>query len=327
MTMDRSRSIHSASDNNSPTGSAGGSHPESDSGFISGIIASRSMDDSADDEYFVEEDTTTSAASDTSSSFRNSQPQMISGRGALISGMMVVPKSDSEEIEYVGSGDDLESGVDAPDSDYASYAPPNIFPMTDSDKQGSRLKPSSFQKATNNNNSKIDHIEEPVDETDEARFTQLNSFDEKRRRPTLWYVLAFISVLLIGAVIAVGVVVTGNKGGNMDKQSLTIRQQELSDIVASISDPATLADSSSPQAQAKNWLVYDDNLWVNETDVVTREMAVQRYVLAAFYFATSGPSWIGNTWLQGHECNTGNTSWTGIKCNTNGQVRALALGK
>lgn len=310
--MDRRSSIHSASDK-SPSRSAS-SRPESESGFISGIIASRSMDSA--DEYFAENSTVSAT-----SSLRNS-PQMISGRGALISGM-IVPKSDSEEIEYVG-GDDLESGIDAPDSDYASYAPPNIFPIPDSDKQGSRSKSSNPQKVTN---SKMDHTEEPVDMTDEARFTQLNSFDEKRSRPTLWYVLAFISLLLIGAVIAVGVVVTDNKDSNADKQSLTIRQQELSDTVASISDPATLADSNSPQAKAHNWLVHDDNLWVDETEVVTREMIVQRYVLAAFYFATSGPSWISNTWLQGHECDTGNASWTGINCNTNGQIRALALGK
>lgn len=153
----------------------------------------------------------------------------------------------------------------------------------------------------------------------------LDALDEQRRRPTFWYILAIISLLLIGAMIAVGVVVAGNKNSN---EALTTRQQELSDIVASISDPATLADTASPQAKARHWLVHDDDLWVDEAGVlVAQEMAVQRYALAVFYFATSGPSWIaGNNWLQGQECND-NTSWTGITCNTDGKVRALALGK
>ena len=151
-----------------------------------------------------------------------------------------------------------------------------------------------------------------------AADAELNSSADKRRRSTLCYVVAFVS-LLIGAAIGVGIVLAGKKSG------LTLRQQELSDIVSSISDPAALADSASPQAKARHWLVFDDKLWVDKDEVVTREMAVQRYVLATFYFATSGPkSWVGNNWLQGHECDN---SWTGIKCNASGQVRALALGK
>jgi hypothetical protein len=237
---------------------------------------------------------------------------MISGRGALISGMRV-PSTDSEEIEP-DDEEDLESGVQPPDSDYASYAPPNIFPTTDSDKRGSRSKAASTQK----DNAMMEHTDQPVAADYDVGLTQLDSLEEKRRRPTLWYALACFSLLLIGAVVAVGVTVAGN-----NKNDLSPRQQELSDYVASISDPAALADSARPQAKAYHWLVFDDDLWVNESDVVTKEMAVQRYVLATFYFATSGPnSWIENTWLQGHEC-----SWTGIQCNTADQVRALVLGK
>ena len=150
---------------------------------------------------------------------------------------------------------------------------------------------------------------------------------EQKRRPSMCLPLAIIvSIVLVGAVIAVGVVVSGNKKSN---RALTTQQKDLSDIIASISDPATLANSGSAQAKARHWLIHDDDLWANNkgTDmVVTKEMAAQRYALAVLYFATSGPSsWIGNNnWLQGQECNK---SWTGIRCDTNGNVRSLVLGK
>jgi Leucine-rich repeat (LRR) protein len=150
---------------------------------------------------------------------------------------------------------------------------------------------------------------------------------KNRRRSTTRYVLTTISILLIGAVIAVGVVVTGNM--KRSNRALNPRQQELDNVVTSISDPSALANPNSAQAMARHWLVHNDDLWTGDKAaglVVTTEMAAQRYVLAVFYFATSGPSsWIGgNKWLQGQECTNG---WAGIKCNKHGQVRALVFGK
>lgn len=242
---------------------------------------------------------------------------MISGRGALISGMLVPSADSDEEVGYKGVND-LEIGIEPPDSDYASYAPPNIFPSIKSEKCGPRSK----TEISLQNDDKIDHTEEAIDDDDDLG--QIFQFAEKRQRQSLLYVLACILCVLIGAAITVGVILLGNKSS---PAPLTPCQQELSSAITLISDAATLDEPTSSQAKAYHWLVFNDSLCANEHAVVTNEMAVQRYVLAVFYFATSGPeTWSANTWLQGPECN-GNTSWTGINCNTKGQVRALVLGK
>lgn len=277
------------------------------SGIVSGILATRSMEseDFLNDEGTVVSDTST----------LQEKPQMISGRGALISGL-AVPNAESDgKIERTGATD-LESGEEPPDSDFASYAPPNLFPTAKSNKRGSRARAleGSHPKFTN----QMDHTEEAL-ASDDERLAHLAASGGKRRRPTFWYALAFMSVLLIVAVVVVAVIVAGNH-----KEKLSAQQQKLSDVVASISDPAALSNSGSPQAKARHWLLFEDMLWANEANAVTREMATQRYVLAVFYFATSGASWIRNNWLQGHECGD---IWNGLACNSNDQVRELTMGK
>jgi hypothetical protein len=277
--------------------------------LFSGILATRSRDS---DDYRSGED------DDDSNSSLAQLPRMISGRGALISGM-VIPKADDsgsdddEEVEF--EGEDLENGVEPPDSDYASYAPPDIFPKPVVEKQAraSRSKPINFPIST----IKMDHTAQPVSSEDATETSTINA---KRHRPKLWYALGVFSVLLVVAVAFVAVRVTRR----MRRSSLSARQQEISTIVTSLSDSNTMADPNSAQAKAHKWLVYDDKLWSNDETSITRETVTQRYVLVLFYFATSGPTWIENNWLNGHECNDG---WTGINCNENGQVRTLILGK
>lgn len=211
------------------------------------------------------------------------------------------------------SKDDVESGVKNRDNDILASvnASPNIFP---SEHFKSTISPK--------NDVNFDHTEDRIAEG-EAVLTQQKTLDDNRpQRRTLWYALACMSLLIIGAMIVVGVRMAGN-----NTSTLTPRQQQLSDTVNSISDSTALANPASPQAQARHWLLFDDDLWVDQTQEITRDMVVQRYVLAVFYFATGGPTyWIGNNWLHGRECNQ-NNSWTGISCNTNGQVREVALGK
>jgi hypothetical protein len=286
------------------------SRSASESGLFSGILATRSRDS---DDYRSGEDD-----DDDSNSSTAPLPRMISGRGALISGI-VIPKADhsgsDEDEEVEVEGEDLENGIEAPDSDYASYAPPNIFPMLVVEKKAraSRSKPINFPTTT----IKMDHTAQPVSSEDA---TETSTVDAKRHRPKLWYALGVISVLLLAAVTFVAVRVSNR----MRRSPLSPRQQEVSTIVTSLSDSNTMADPTSAQAKAHKWLVYDDKLWSNDETSITRETVVQRYVLVVFYFATSGPTWTENNWLNGHECND---NWTGISCNENGQVRALILGK
>ena len=80
--------------------------------------------------------------------------------------------------------------------------------------------------------------------------------------------------------------------------------------------PALLADPTTPEAQALNWLVNDDPisppLDPNDTSAGCASGAnaiVQRFTLVALYFATGGASWNDNTgWLgSGEVC-----SWFGV---------------
>jgi hypothetical protein len=140
-----------------------------------------------------------------------------------------------------------------------------------------------------------------------------------RRRKQLWYILGFVSVLLLAAIVVVAVLVFGGSGGQ-----LTPQQQQLSEMANSISSKKDLQNSASPQYMAYNWLIHKDTFY-NDADNIPRELAVQRYVLAAFYYATMGhKNWVATSnWLQGSEC-LGN--WLGISCSDQGYVRTLKFG-
>ena len=140
-----------------------------------------------------------------------------------------------------------------------------------------------------------------------------------RRRTQLWYILGFVSVLIVVAVVVVAVLVVGGSGGQ-----LTPQQQQLSEIVKSVSSQKDLQNSASPQYMAYNWLMSQNTIY-NDADIIPRELAVQRYVLAVFYYATMGhQNWVvSSNWLQGSECLD---NWFGVSCNDQGHVRTLKFG-
>jgi heme/copper-type cytochrome/quinol oxidase subunit 2 len=146
----------------------------------------------------------------------------------------------------------------------------------------------------------------------------------KKRTLVVWYVLGavvLVALVVVGAGVAFAVL---RKTSNKDKAvKTTQRQQEISDMIRSIADPAKLAIISSPQAEAHAWLTRHDNIWADESIALTMEMVTQRYALAVVYFATNGSSsWVTpNGWLQGHEC-----QWLGVTCNNLEQVHTLVLG-
>ena len=204
-------------------------------------------------------------------------PQMISGRGALISGIMVTK---SDEAEHEGS-DDLESGVEPPDSDYASHAPPGLF---SADKRSTAADHAS-------SNTDVDHSDEPVTRGGWQHANRAQVLGEQTSAIHSMDRAGSHLLALIAAIIAVSVVVAKkNKSDDFNaKTAWQNKQQTISDVVRSISDEKSLAISTSPQAQAYHWLVFEDNLW-EDPEEVTREMVIQRYVLAVFYYATSGPT-------------------------------------
>ena len=147
-----------------------------------------------------------------------------------------------------------------------------------------------------------------------------NRSSGNRQRKQLWYILGFVSVLVVAAIVVVAVLVAGGSGGQ-----LTPQQQQLSEIAKSVSNQKDLQNSASPQYLAYNWLI-DEDTFFHDADSMPRDLVVQRYVLAVFYYATMGhQNWVNTTnWLQGSEC-FGN--WFGISCNDQGNVRTLKFGK
>ena len=142
-----------------------------------------------------------------------------------------------------------------------------------------------------------------------------------RRRLWLYILLGFVTVLVVAAMVVVAVVVAA--GGGSDAP-LTPQQQQLSEIAKSVSRQKDLQNSASPQNMAYHWLIHQDE-FANDSSL-PKELIVQRYVLAVFYYATMGhQNWeTASNWLEGSECLD---NWFGISCNDQGQVRTLKFGK
>lgn len=113
------------------------------------------------------------------------------------------------------------------------------------------------------------------------------------------------------------------------------REQQLFDIVSTVSNPLSLFNPETPQFDAFFWLLNVDDAQVcpeNELDVI------QRYVAALLYITTSG-----NQWNQCSALNIPNPSpcasvrwlsadsvctWFGVSCDEgNNEIQSILLGK
>lgn len=289
---------------NSFMGSSSSYHVSDESGLVSGIIATRSVDSEDDGDTFAE----LSVNSDL-----HNNPPMISGRGALISGMAVPSIDSDEEIEYDGITEDLENGVEPPDSDYASHAPPQFFPRTSYERnEVNAVRNEVHSNLSGKSGNGTERSEDPIDHHLDDR---LMDDGKKHHSKRFWYMVLFTSLLIIVAVIAVAVAVSQN--GN-----LSSNQKEISDIIISLSGKEEISNKYSSQRKAYTWMVHEDK-YFKDNETLDRNSVVQRYVLAVFYYATNGPLWKTNNWLKGGECSDG---WTGIQCNNDGRVLSLTLG-
>jgi hypothetical protein len=294
----------------------------------------REQHDGDDDASF---DGCTTVISETSSSVHHEVQNILSGRGALIAGVLPRPATTKEQDDDDLSGtersdedDDLESGLHPPDSDYASYAPASIF----GGSTGVGLLGGGGTVANRSTNRRAEGAAIP-EQVNAGRGSGGMKFLQQPRKKL--YALALVSVLLLGVVIAVSVIVAGsNSSRSSDQTGLTATQQYFDDVIKNVSDAAALANPDSPQSKARHWLLFEDTLWKGnskeeevEGAVVVRpqqERVVQRYVLAVQYYATNGPnSWKENNWLQGgDEC--ANPVWTGLDCTDSNEVRTMVLG-
>ena len=89
----------------------------------------------------------------------------------------------------------------------------------------------------------------------------------------------------------------------------TTRDAYLRDLLSMITDPTILANATSPQSMALNWITLDDPLQIDPCVYPTVQ---QRYGLATLYYATDGAGWVSNEgWIGAlPEC-----QWFGITCN------------
>jgi hypothetical protein len=266
----------------------------------SGIVDSRSCDMA--EEFF--DSPLSSIQSDLVTS-----PITISGRGALISGM-AVPSIDSDD-EIVYEGEDIESGPEPPDSDYATNAPPKAF-----QKSILRMNDKNSSTIASESNMKRHSITESSDVIERTNMSYYSAVTEKPRRSKRFCcILMLISLVFIAAIIAIALTVPGDR-------SLSPQQLQVRDIAISISGQEAIDEKFSPQKKAFDWIVNDDKLFRNTKEVLNRDAVVQRYVLAVFYYATNGPLWNNHNWMKDSECGV----WTGVTCNNENQLVSLYLG-
>jgi hypothetical protein len=104
----------------------------------------------------------------------------------------------------------------------------------------------------------------------------------------------------------------------------------LQTVLSGFVKSSVLLDASSPQAQAIEWMVFEDqmltmeNLTVAVKDDDADPFAVyQRYALMALFFATNGELWEETPWTENgmvHTCD-----FAGVDCDENDQVVLLDL--
>jgi len=267
-------------------------------------------------------------------------------RGALISG--VKPSDNDREVPAPmeeDDDDDLESGIGPPDSDYASRVPRSLWALSNY-TTGTGKNPFSMQ---------------PHRSTVSGEKRKKSKLFLALGCLSLVLVAAIIGVAIAvsggddgGNKSGAANVGTGNDGGSSDQGNgsggsvdsvdvpvpvpepepvdtldptvLDERQNLLYDTVVGLSNQNTFLDAKSPQFQARNWLLFEDDFWMTPNLSFTSTRITQRYALATFYFATDGPvSWKDTSWLQDDECS--GDFWFGISCNEGNEVRAIAFGR
>lgn len=147
----------------------------------SGILETRSSGDEIDfvDEYSLDD-----------------VPSTLSGRGALIGGLPVSEGSRSRSEESPPPvSEDLESALEPPDSDYAAYIPPLLFPTFNT----SRRKPVSQTVPETNRSTATEGPVQGSRANESSAWSETEpGWEEKFKKPSVWYSLACMSVLMIG---------------------------------------------------------------------------------------------------------------------------------
>jgi hypothetical protein len=193
---------------------------------------------------------------------------------------------------------------------------------------------------TNEQSSKIADLEKPSQEDEEIR-RRLEADEELQRRMQALFLVATLAalvlLLVVGVILAVTTPLTINKNiislPTAAPTACTSRECLLAEMLLQneVLDAEAIQDLSSPQFRALEWLANDTA--VLDLDSTPPATFVERYVLAVFFFATSGKGWSNeyNFLSASSVCawnNGENVVFAfGVLCNQDDSVSVLYLGK
>jgi hypothetical protein len=175
-------------------------------------------------------------------------------------------------------------------------------------------------------------MEHPSDGLNRSRRSQRNgvvhvdaeelddsSSGKNRCACNIWLKLLVAFLLLAGIAVAIAIPLTlsnNDSSSNLYSQDeIAARKEQLLGILEGVSDPSALADESSPQYAACEWMASEDMMSPLNNGLLSSgisELILQRYALAVFYYSTTGESWFSSEgWLDGQkeEC-----LWQFIEC-------------
>eukprot|EP00934_Nitzschia_sp_Nitz4_P001758 Nitzschia sp. Nitz4//scaffold57_size113557//2031//5846//NITZ4_003978-RA/size113557-augustus-gene-0.177-mRNA-1//-1//CDS//3329554807//1758//frame0 len=155
----------------------------------------------------------------------------------------------------------------------------------------------------------VDPIEERIQDAQVTLAEASPLSDIKLPTRPRWHIYAAALSFVIVVAVAVAVVCAVSLGGGGGSDDAA-KSRALT-LLESVSDSEKLNTNGSPQALAFAWVVSDSIAVLNDDDLVNR------YLLAVFYFALKGSSWVSaNGWLSsGVEV----CEWEFVMCSDNTQ--------
>jgi hypothetical protein len=229
-----------------------------------------------------------------------------------------VPQSAVRSTRSSSTWTDPDAVVDARiESDLRLASAPDSSPSPHSDEEHQ----AQIASTEVGNASVIDTTSAP--ETLDEIFDKNHPIAQSRRRRMVIFFFILLIFLVTGAVVATMVAVkedeaasNGDEDSSQDTPSVSLQfQDEYYESIRRLvlgPTPNMVLDPNSPQAQAMEWLAYQDTLYLDSSHLL------QRYALVAFYFANGGNLWaaLGNAssgWVPNgigvHEC-----EWIFVDC-------------
>ena len=136
--------------------------------------------------------------------------------------------------------------------------------------------------------------------------------------------IALIAGTILSILAGVGILISNALKSEDDTVSKAVssdnpidsREVDIVSILNSLSDPNLFKDESTPQSQAKSWLI------ASGIDASDKKLT-QRYVLSVLYLSLYGEGWTTNDkWMATEELEC---EWFGIKCDSDGFISEIDL--